>query len=431
MLYLLAKLIAKFSFLAVYRKVYIINEDNVPGDRAALITCNHPNGFVEPLVIGGYIPHKIYFLVRGDVFDNKIARYFLNGVHCIPIFRFRDGFASMRKNNESINETLNILTKKKPLIIFAEGSTKQVRYVRPIQKGTIRLAFDTLEKAPESKPCIVPSFIHFSHPQDYRSEVVMEYGAPINISDYGELYQTHKAKAIKKLLDDVNIAMQTLSISVDQSVKTEDADKIFEVARSTVRDQSIYPIIQKLDKCDSRDTQKKAGIEFSGLDDTSRSNLLSGINQLNSNLKEAEIKYEQITGRTKSSFFNLIFLILGFIPFVLGRLFNILPIAFAQNFSRSKIKKIEFKAVMKLIPFLISYPIYLLVLGLVLGGIFSWKIGLSVLVLPFLGWFSYVYQGQFKELVANRKYSVLKEENRIKLKKDYEDILRKLNILSA
>lgn len=430
MLYLLAKLIAKFSFLAIYRKVYIINEDNVPGDRAALITCNHPNGFVEPLVIGGYIPHKIYFLVRGDVFGNKIARYFLNGVHCIPIFRFRDGFASMRKNNESINEALGALSRKKPLIIFAEGSTEQVRYVRPIQKGTIRLAFDTLKTAPESNPCIVPSVIHFSEPQFYRSDVIMEYGEPINIADYGELYETHKAKAIKKLLDDVNTAMQAISISVDPAIKTEDADSVFEIARSTVRDENIYPIIQKLSSSPDRDAQQKAGREFSALDESSRASLLSDISQLKSKLDTSGINYEQLTGRTKSSGFNYILLILGFIPFLLGRVLNILPITLAKYFSANKVKKIEFKAVMKLIPFLISYPIYLLILGFG-SGMASWQIGFCVLLLPFLGWFSYVYEGQFKELVANRKYSSLKEEDRVMLEKEYEDILNKLNIHTA
>jgi len=418
MLYLFAKLIAKFSFLAVYRKVYIINEDNVPGDRAALITCNHPNGFVEPLVIGGYLPHQIYFLVRGDVFKKKIARYLLNAIHCIPIFRFRDGFASMRKNNKSLGDAQEALARKKPLIIFAEGSTAQVRYVRPIQKGAIRLAFDTLTNAPESDPCIIPSVIHFSHPQFYRSEVIMEYGAPINVKDYSELYESHKAKAIKKLLDDVNVAMQELSISVDPVVKVEDADAVLEIARSTVRETNIFPIIQKITISPNRDAERTAGEAFSKLNESERSDLLASIKALKNQLDGEGINYEQLSGRTKSNISNFILLLFGFIPFLLGTILNFIPIKIAQYFSRNKVKKVEFKAVMKLMPFLILYPIYLLILGS-LVSIVSWKVALCILLLPVLGWFSFVYRMQWSEFKANSSFDKLEESKKNSLIRYY------------
>ena len=427
MLYLLAKLIAKFSFLAIYRKVYIINEDNVPGDRAVLITCNHPNGFVEPLVIGGYIPHQIYFLVRGDVFKSKWANYLLRGIHCIPIFRFRDGFASMRKNNESINDALDILSKKKPLLIFAEGSTAQVRYVRPIQKGTIRLAFDTLKNAPESNPCIVPSVIHFSDPMYYRSEVIMEYGAPIEVKKYESLYDTHKAKAIKKLLDDVNNAMQDISIRVDPSVDKADADDVLDIARSITRDPNVYPIIKKVNTSLQRDSERKAGKIFSNLSKQDQSNLITKIKDLKNQLTKSGVEFSQVSGKTKSSSFNLILLILGFIPAIIGRVLNLIPIALAQGFARTKIKKPEFKAVIKLCSFLIMYPIYIFFLSIVLSFL-SWKIGLAIFALPILGWFSYLYQGQLKEEWANWKFGQLNEKTKENLKVSYQEVLVKLNI---
>lgn len=430
MLYLLAKLIAKFSFLAVYRKVYIINEDNVPGDRATLITCNHPAGFVEPLVIGGYIKHAIYFLVRGDVFEKGWSNFLLRGIHCIPIFRFRDGFASMRKNNESLSETTDILGQKKPLIIFAEGSTLQTRYVRPIQKGTIRLAFDTLEKYPESNPCIIPSVIHFTVPEYYRSEVIMEYGKAIDIADYKELYQTHKAKAIKKLLDDVNTAMQDLSIKIDSTVSTPDADLVLEVARSSAREKEIFPIIQKLSSSPNKDVEYKAGRAFNDLSDQGRSSLLDKIKAIKNQLTAKGITYNQLSKRTKSQTFNFVILILGFIPFVIGRVLNIIPIKLAQRFAKVKVKKIEFKAVMKLCSFLMMYPVYLIILGLIIG-FFSWKYLVALLLLPVLGWFSYLYEGHWKEFVANRKFSSLSDTEKQELNKSYQNILTQLSVAAT
>ena len=425
MLYLLAKLIAKFSFLAVYRKVYIINEDNVPGERAALIACNHPAGFVEPLVIGGYINHSIYFLVRGDVFKKGWANFLLRGIHCIPIFRFRDGFASMRKNNETINETVDILGKKKPLIVFAEGSTKQVRYVRPIQKGTIRLAFDTYTKYPESNPCIVPSVIHFTKPEFYRSEVIMEYGEPISVADYGDLYNEHNAKGIKKLLDDVNNALQAMSINIDPEISTIDADKVLEIARSSARDKNIFPIINKVSQAVQRDTEHLAGQRFNKLSGDEKRSLLKDIDSLKSKLVNENISYDQITGRTKAQWFNTLLLIIGFIPFVTGRIINIIPIKLGQYFARTKVKKIEFKAVMKLCSFLIMYPFYWLLIALIIGVI-NWKFMLLALLLPVLGWFSYLYEGQWKDFRKNWMWARMEKGYKEELSNAYKNIISQL-----
>lgn len=428
MLYILVKLIAKFSFLAAYRKVYFINEDLVPDDRAVLMTCNHPNGFVEPLVIGGYIPQDIHFLVRGDVFKSTWAATLLRLIHCIPIFRFRDGFASMRKNNETLDSTVEILAKKSTLLVFAEGSTQQTRYVRPIQKGTIRLAFDTLSKYPEANPCIVPSFIHFTNPKFYRSDVVVEYSKPINLSDYQELYNTHPAKAIKKLLDIVNEKMQALSIKIDPPVSTEDADLVLEIARSSARDNNIYPIISRHNNLPYYNVEKNASRVFNEMEENKKTTLIQKIKSLKANIQSSGFSYRQIASNTKSIFFNIVFLILGFVPFLIGKIFNIIPVGLAKRYARGKVRKIEFIAVIKLCSFLIFYPIYLIILGVVITSVFTWKIALTVLVLPFLGWFAFLWEGQWKDLVQTLKYNKDKHGS---LKNQYKAIVQELSVSAA
>lgn len=426
MLYFLAKLISKLSFLAVYKKVYILNEDNVPEDRAALVTCNHPNGFVEPLVIAGYLPKYLYFLTRGDVFQKPVANFLLRGIHCIPIFRFRDGFASMRKNNESLNESVEILKNKNSLLVFAEGSTEQVRYVRPIQKGAVRLAFDTLEQAPESRPCIVPMVIHFSKPVFYRSEVIIEYGTPIELDEYQSLYQDQKGKAIKTLLDRVNQAMQDLSISVSKETSTEDAELVLEVARSNSIDENVFPIVNKVSSAAQCDAERTAGDNFSAMDEKTRHSVINKIKNLKGQLDKINISYRELLNSDKNTLLTLLFLLLGLIPAALGRLLNIIPILFAQNFANTKVKKIEFKAVWKLCSLLIMYPFYLLIVGIIVGVIFSYKLVFAVILFPILSWFSYVYEDKLQSFLRRMRANKVEEKTFTKLQEQYKSVIAAL-----
>jgi len=216
--------------------------------------------------------------------------------------------------------------------------------------------------------------------------------------------------------------MQELSIKIDKATSTPDADLVLEIARSAAREKDIFPIIQKVSTCQAKDVEYKAGRSFDALGDEQKTILLEEIKTLKNRLTSMSISYNQLSGRTKSQGFNIVLLILGFVPFLIGRVLNI-----KYSANQKKVKKMEFKAVMKLCSFLMMYPVYLIALGLLIGFV-NWKFIIAIFLLPVFGWFSYVYEGQWKELKANRMFASLDKEEYNSLSKTYNHILSNLNL---
>ena len=95
MFYQFLKILVGFTLRIFYRKIYMTGTEHVKKGKAQLVASNHPNGFLEPLIMACYFPKDLHFLVRGDVFDNPFLKPILTSTHQIPIFRFRDGFSKL------------------------------------------------------------------------------------------------------------------------------------------------------------------------------------------------------------------------------------------------------------------------------------------------------------------------------------------------
>ncbi|MBK9734198.1 MAG: 1-acyl-sn-glycerol-3-phosphate acyltransferase [Saprospiraceae bacterium] len=113
MFYSFLKVLVRFVLKIFLRKIYITGLNHVDLNKAQLIASNHPNGFLEPLIMACFFPKPLYFLVRGDIFDNAILKPLLKSTNQIPVFRFRDGFSKLRGNSLTVDESTNILKEKK------------------------------------------------------------------------------------------------------------------------------------------------------------------------------------------------------------------------------------------------------------------------------------------------------------------------------
>ena len=176
MVYKILRIIVNIGLRAYFRRVFISGLDRVPRDKPLLIACNHPSGFLEPIIMACTFPKPLSFLVRGDLFSNVLLRPLLLSTNQIPIFRFRDGFSSLKKNSESIRMVVQVLKDHKPLLIFVEGSTKSVWKVRPLQKGMGRMAQQTLEEDPELDLHVLPVGITFTQTERQGSEIMLNIG---------------------------------------------------------------------------------------------------------------------------------------------------------------------------------------------------------------------------------------------------------------
>lgn len=194
----------RFSVNHSYRKIHYVGLENIPKDGAIIFAPNHTNTLMDALVVLCYDSTPKVFVARADIFKNPVLAKIFHFLKIMPIMRQRDGFQAVKKNQEIINKSVDVLKDKIPFCIFPEG-THQAKYSSlPLSKGIFRIAFQTNELMPDVPLYIVPIGICYGDFFRFRSTIRMEFGKPINVGAYlaehPELSVQEQTNGMKDLL---------------------------------------------------------------------------------------------------------------------------------------------------------------------------------------------------------------------------------------
>jgi 1-acyl-sn-glycerol-3-phosphate acyltransferase len=104
-----------------------------------LIIANHPNSFLDAIIIGTRYNRTIHFLARGDVFTKKPHRFLLSLLNMIPVYRLREGKEFLHLNEYAFVESARLLKNNAAVLIFIEGTCLNTNALQPFKKGTARI----------------------------------------------------------------------------------------------------------------------------------------------------------------------------------------------------------------------------------------------------------------------------------------------------
>lgn len=104
-----------------------------------LIIANHPNSFLDALIIGSYYKRRVYFLARGDAFKKPIHRFILESLNMIPVYRLREGKEFLHLNDYAFIKSIDLLSKGYAVLVFIEGICINSHDLQPFKKGTARI----------------------------------------------------------------------------------------------------------------------------------------------------------------------------------------------------------------------------------------------------------------------------------------------------
>ncbi len=174
----------KTGLFFYFRNITVEGTGFIPERGAVLFVSNHQNALIDPLIIGSYNGRNTHFLTRASVFKRSWVGRLLRMFQLIPIYRFRDGFATLKENKNTFQECVKILGEKQAILIFAEGSHNLVRRVRPLTKGFVKIISDTLDMQPELQINIVPVGLNYEEAAQHPSGAHLCFGPAIPANPY-------------------------------------------------------------------------------------------------------------------------------------------------------------------------------------------------------------------------------------------------------
>ena len=241
MFYQIVKPLTKVALRFFFKHIYWVDYEKVPKGKPVIFAANHPTAFVEPCIMACFADRPLYFLVRGDFFRKPLYAFFLKGLHMLPIFRKKDGgFGDLKNNLKTFSVCSEALAEGKTIMILAEGCAENEKRLRPIQKGTGRLALSTLMEYGDLDLTVVPVGVNYSNSLRWRSEVMINFGDPIPVKDYLPLYLDNAVLAVNQFTQDLEIKMRKLVWHVDDEKWDEKVDQLIYLQQSTTPPSSRY-----------------------------------------------------------------------------------------------------------------------------------------------------------------------------------------------
>ena len=404
-----------------FRKIYFTNRDRIPEGKPLILAINHPTAFIEPCILACFLPIKLYFLVRGDLFKKPLFRKILNVLHMVPIFRRQEGLDQLKKNDETFDFCYEALNDHKTVVILPEGRTIQEKRLRPIRKGLARIAFGTYEKYGDIDLHIVPIGVNFTEADKFRSVAMFDVGEPIRLRDYYDQYQENPQRTIRTLTTVVKEGLENQIVNIPNAADDALAEDIFTLFRND-HPEKILPIISE----DRQLLQGEMNIadQVSQMSEEEKSSWSERIKQYFSKLESKGIEDQALQNAEIYNWKNALFLVLGFVPYFFGYWFNYPIFGYAKHVSKTKVKQLEFKAPVALaigLGLSILLVLFLVSVGIYLWG--WWSI-LALIFLFYLGRFSLVYLEFWEKYNAAKAVKNLDKTTLEELRRERESLTK-------
>ncbi|NNK82778.1 MAG: glycerol acyltransferase [Flavobacteriaceae bacterium] len=327
----------KLGMFFYFKTVKVQGLENLPKNKPVLILGNHRNALLDALLIACFTNRFNHFLTRAGVFKKETISKFLMSLQMLPVYRVRDGWGNLTNNNAIFETCTDLLYNNKTVVIFPEGGHNIVRRVRPLSKGFTRIVFDTLEKYPDLDLQLVPVGLNFQNTIGCPDRASIIYGKPIQAKQFVKPIRNNET--VVNLKTTIQSEMAKLTTDIPKDTYQEDLEKLEALNVDYLNPKQVNACLQSNFKnCEKRKPSKLKGLR-------------------------TVLKYLLII--------NVI------VPFLVWK-----------KIAQPKINEIEFTATFRFAIALTITPIYLLLIALVLGLIFSTTVGLvylcSVLVLALL-----------------------------------------------
>lgn len=230
MLYRLLKIPAKIAFLLYCRSVRINDKKFLDAEGPLLIAANHPNSFLDAIIIATLFKRPVHSLTRGDVYSNNFFSKILNSMNMLPVYRISEGAENLEQNYNTFNKCMEIFKKNGIVLIFSEGRCENEWHLRPLKKGTARLAISSWQEGINLK--ILPAGINYQAFKVFGKNIELNFGDVIHEEDidhtngYGKTIVDFNEKLWQKL--------QPLVAEIEQG-NIKEIEKRFHVKQSPIK----------------------------------------------------------------------------------------------------------------------------------------------------------------------------------------------------
>ena len=215
--YRAVRAVARFWLWFFFKAVDVRRPERVPREGPVILCINHPNNFIDSLVVGAAVRRKVHYLATAALFRHPLVARFLLAAGAIPVWRKQDErpHASTDKNAETFAACAAAFEHGALIAIYPEGTTHAEARVQRLKTGAARIAL-AWEAAHPRTLAMVPVGLTFEARKSFRARVLVSFGARLPLHAYADAYREDPVKAVDALTRHLQEAMEAEVVNVER-----------------------------------------------------------------------------------------------------------------------------------------------------------------------------------------------------------------------
>ncbi len=237
--------VGRFWLWFFFKAVDVRRQERVPVAGPVLLCINHPNNFIDSLLVGAALDRTVHYLATAALFRNPLVARFLTACGAIPVYRKQDDPGTMDKNAGTFEAVHAAFERGRLVAIYPEGTTHAEARVARIKTGAARMAL-AYEAARPGALRVVPVGLSFEARKSFRGRVLVSFGPPVPVTPYLDAYRRDPVQGVEALTTAIQWAMEAEVVHVER-IETSDlvraVEELYrgELARELMDERGLAP----------------------------------------------------------------------------------------------------------------------------------------------------------------------------------------------
>lgn len=196
-----------------FRRIDVVGLENIPAEDPIIFAGNHPNALMDGwLLIAKCERWPLYFLANAELWKYRMLVPILRATGAVPVYRREDHDGEI-DNRQAFEKVYEIIESGNCMAIFPEGISHAESQLVKLKTGTARIALAVGARG-KTRVKIVPCGLNYIHRHRFRSQVLIEFGEPIDVGDkWLRDYENKEQDTVRQLTEYLTQALRSVTLN--------------------------------------------------------------------------------------------------------------------------------------------------------------------------------------------------------------------------